>query len=459
METISAISTPIGVGGIGIVRLSGDTAVDIVDKIFVGRKRVKEMKGYTAAYGRIVDPESGEEISEVVVLVMRSPHSYTCEDVVEIDAMGGYFVLKRVLDLTLREGARLAEPGEFTKRAFLNGRIDLSQAEGVMNVISARSKAALRASNRQVSGYMGRKVKLLKDKLLNTVALIEVGNDYPEEDIPLVEVEEVRGVVEGAISEITRWIEDYREAKPLRDGVNMVIVGKPNVGKSSILNALLRKDRSIVTSVPGTTRDIVDDLLEMGGVVFRSVDTAGIRKTEDEVELLGVERSKLALRSADLVLFVVDASGGLDDDDRLVVEEIGSVFSGKVIGVYNKIDLGVRVDERELTALLDTRWVGISALTERGLDHLREVILQEILSSDFSYESEFAFATPRIVTLLNKSLESLYSAKASIDKNMPVDIVSIDLKEAASSLSEVVGDGEVGEDIIEAVFSSFCVGK
>jgi len=459
MDTISAISTPIGVGGIGIVRLSGKRAIEIADKIFVGRRKLKDMRGYTAAYGKVVDPLSGEEVSEVVVLVMRAPHSYTREDVVEIDALGGYLVLRRILDLTLMAGARLAGPGEFTKRAFLNGRIDLLQAEGVMNVISARSSAALRASNRQVEGYMGKRVRNLRDRLLDIIALIEVGNDYPEEDLPLVELGDVRKVISDAIIEITHWIEDYRGAKPLREGINMVIVGKPNVGKSSILNALLRKDRSIVTSMPGTTRDIVDDVLEMEGVVFRSVDTAGIRETSDEVELLGVQRSKAALRVADVVLFVVDASGELDRNDYLVAQEVKTVSSAKIIGVYNKIDIGVCLDSGELSTLLDVKWVGVSALTGKGLDSLKETILQYVLSPDFSYESEFAFATPRMIELLNRSLESLNFAKGSIDRNMPMDIISIDLKGVVDLLSEAVGDGKVTEDVIETIFSNFCVGK
>lgn len=454
-DTIAAISTPLGEGGIGIIRLSGKEAISIVNKIFKSPKGVNlsDVKTHTIHYGFIVDPLTRQRIDEVLVTVMRAPNTYTREDVVEINCHGGYLTLKRILELVLSQGARLAEPGEFTKRAFLRGRIDLSQAESVIDLIRAKTDQAQKIALEHLSGRLSEKINELRDSLMRVCAHVEAYIDFPEEDIDGLTEEEITQQINCLKEEIKKLIEGYEEGKIYREGLTTAIVGKPNVGKSSLLNALLMKDRAIVTEIPGTTRDIIEEYVNIKGIPLKIVDTAGIREAHDLVEAEGIKRSLKAVESAELVLLVIDSSRGID---RLDEEIINKVIHKKVIVVINKKD--IKSTEFHLPeSLKDKPAVEISALNAEGIEDLKELIFNTTISG--KYEKEGIVVTKlRHKLSLEKAFESLNNAYESFKKREPLEITAMFLREALNFLGQIVGVVTT-EEILNLIFSEFCIGK
>lgn len=456
-ETIAAISTPIGEGAIGIVRLSGPEAIAVVDELYRGRKPLAEAGSHTIHYGKIADSDSGQVIDEVMVSVMKKPNTFTREDVVEINCHGGLLSVRRVLGLVLDHGARLAEPGEFTKRAFLNGRIDLSQAEAVMDLIRAKTDRAMHAAMNQMEGYLSKHVHLLREQLLDILAAVEVNVDYPEYDD--AEIMTGRMLVERA-SAVGRRLSDLlataKQGRILREGLSTVIVGRPNVGKSSLLNRLANENKAIVTDVPGTTRDIIEEYINIHGIPVKLVDTAGIRETEDRVEKIGVARSRKVLKDADLILFVLNGNEPLGDEDRRLFQ---SIASGRVLIVVNKSDLPLRLDLDELKALAgEIPVVRISLLRESGIEEVEDKIAslffdRETLSGDATYVMD-----TRHIMLIKQAKAALDDAVHAAEAGFPVDIAQIDVKRAWQLLGEIVGD-TVSDRLIQELFSKFCLGK
>lgn len=449
-DTIAAISTPLGYSGIGIVRLSGRDAIRIADEVFCSpkKKTLKETPSHRMLYGHIVNPSTEEVIDEVLVSVMRAPYTYTREDVVEINCHGGPLVLRRLLELLLKSGARLAEPGEFTRRAFLNGRIDLSQAEAVLDVINAMTERAQMAAMEQLGGGLSKKIETLRDKLIELTAFVEAYIDFPEEDIEPLSLRDKALEISQALR---RLIEGSREGVVLREGLKCAIIGRPNVGKSSLLNALLQRDRAIVTEMPGTTRDIIEEYLDIDGLPVRIMDTAGIREASDIAEKEGVERSLKAMQGADLVLLILDGAEDLHDTDRQLIEESNSK---NTILVINKIDLPVRW---ELNESFDKPIVRVSALKGTGLEELRNRILDMALG-DKSSLGYGIVTNIRHVKALERALVGVDSFIEGLNKNLSPEFLSIELKEALDAIGEIIGI-TTPQDILNKIFSTFCIGK
>lgn len=452
-DTIAAISTPKGEGGIGIIRISGDKSFEILDKIFKPKNPNKDLGFYQFNYGFIHDGE--KVIDESMVVRMKAPKTYTCEDVVEINCHGGQFVTQKVLELVLKNGARHAEQGEFTKRAFMNGRIDLSQAEAVMDLIQGKTEKSISLSLDQLRGDLRDKINSFKKALLDITAHVNVVLDYPEEGIDDPLPVELRGNLEAVYEEATRLIESYDKGKKIKEGIKTVIVGKPNVGKSTLLNSLLREDRAIVTHVAGTTRDVIEEVINIKGIPLVLVDTAGIRQTDDIVENIGVEKSKEFIEKADLVLLVLDASRELEDEDREVINQINENHK-KVIVLLNKIDLERKIDLDEYNF---ENIVEISAQKNVGIEDMEEKIYSFIVDEKVEDSSEKLIITNvRHKTALEKTKDAIRNIFETIDMGLPMDLISVDLKEALDSLSEITGEIS-SEDILDHVFGNFCVGK
>ncbi|SEN99009.1 tRNA modification GTPase trmE [Terribacillus saccharophilus] len=455
-DTIAAISTPVGEGAIAIVRLSGAEAVEIAASLFDGKK-LTDVPSHTIHYGKLIDPTTKEVAEEVMVSVMKAPKTFTREDVVEINCHGGLVSVNRVLELALQEGARLAEPGEFTKRAFLNGRIDLSQAEAVMDLIRAKTDRAMNVALNQMEGRLSRLIQKLRQELLETVAHVEVNIDYPEYD----DVEEMSHNMmiektQYVYEEIEKLLEMAKQGKILREGLATAIIGRPNVGKSSLMNALVHENKAIVTEIAGTTRDIIEEYVNVRGVPLKLVDTAGIRETEDIVERIGVERSRQVLKQSDLILLVLNYGEALSDEDRQLFEAVSGL---DVIVIVNKTDLSQQIDLEEVRKLASGRPVITTALIEeKGIDELELAIKDtffagEIDGGDLSYISNV-----RHIQLLKQSLSSLREAMNGIEMQMPMDIVQIDVTRTWELLGEIIGD-TVHESLIDQLFSQFCLGK
>ena len=440
--TIAAISTAMSASGIGIVRISGENAMDVVAKIYRsknGKKDIRTVVSHTIHYGFIYDGE--EVVDEVLVMIMRGPHTYTGEDTVEIDCHGGVYAMKRVLETVLKNGAVIAEPGEFTKRAFLNGRLDLSQAEAVMDVIQAKNSMALKSSVEQLKGSVQRAVKEIRARLLHFDL-----TDYPQELQKIVEKESEN------ISELLKTADDGRM---IQEGIKTVILGKPNAGKSSLLNFLVGEDRAIVTEIAGTTRDILEEYISLNGITLRVIDTAGIRETEDVVEKIGVGKAKQMAENADLILYVVDSSLPLDDNDREIME----LLSGrKSIVIYNKTDLEAAVDIEELKEKTGSPVIPVSVVEETGISQLEDEIKRMFFHGELSFNDEVYITNARHKAALEESKESLKLVMDSIAMGMSEDFFSIDLMNAYESLGRIVGES-VGEDLVNEIFSKFCVGK
>ncbi len=455
-DTIAAIATAMAPSGIGIVRISGPEAVAVADRLYRGKKKEKtlaDMKSHTIHYGWIVEKE--QVLDEVLVMLMRGPHSYTGEDTVEIDCHGGVLAVKRVLEAVLHAGARIADPGEFTKRAFLNGRIDLSQAEAVMDVISAKSEYALQSSVSQLQGSVRRAVKEIREKLLYEIAFIESALDDPEHISLDGYPEKLEGIVQEEKRKIEKLLKSADDGKMLQEGIKTVILGKPNAGKSSLLNLLVGEEKAIVTDIAGTTRDVLEEQISLGGISLRMLDTAGIRSTADKVEQIGVERAKEHAKNADLILYVVDASVPLDENDGQIME----LLKGrKTILLLNKSDLETVISKEELTARIDAPVLNISAREETGLAELEALIKEMFFQGEISFNDEVYITNMRQKRALEEALESLKLVENSIAMGMPEDFFSIDLMNAYERLGSIIGEA-VGEDLVNEIFSKFCTGK
>jgi tRNA modification GTPase len=456
MDTIAAISTPLGEGGIAVIRVSGPDAVDIVNGVFSAKKSLAEVPSHTIHYGNIVDPESGERIDEVLVSVMRAPRSFTREDVVEVNCHGGIISVKKILDLLLSRGCRLAEPGEFTKRAFLNGRIDLAQAEAVIDLIRSKSDRAYSVAAKQAEGSLSRRVKELRQHLLELMAHIEVNIDYPEHDVEEMTNELIRSRCGEAIGKIDSLLKTAEQGKILREGIETVIVGRPNVGKSSLLNLLAHENKAIVTDIPGTTRDVIEEYVTVSGIPLRLLDTAGIRETADIVEKIGVERSKNALAQADLVLLVLNYNEPLHEDEISLLEQ---VKMRKVLVIVNKTDLPQRLDVDAVRRYIPAeQLVMMSIQREEGLDKLEEAISRMFYSGQMETADAAYVSNVRHIHLLKRARSHLQDALASAENGVPIDMIQIDIKNAWEALGEIIGDA-VGESLIDQIFSQFCLGK
>ena len=457
-DTIAAISTPPGEGGIGIVRISGEEAFEIADKVYkLGSKKLSNQETHTIHYGGIVDPKTTEQIDEVMVTVMREPKTYTREDVIEINCHGGVMAVNKVLQVVLASGARLAEPGEFTKRAFLNGRIDLSQAEAVMDVIRAKTDKAMHMAINQLDGNLSNLITRLRQDILETLAQVEVNIDYPEYD----DVEEMTSqlLIEKATTvkaHVNELLQTASQGKILRDGLTTAIIGRPNVGKSSLLNVLLKEEKAIVTDVPGTTRDVIEDFVSVKGVPLRLIDTAGIRETEDIVEKIGVERSRKALSEAELILLVFNQSEPLSEEDELLIQ---ATNDQKRIVILNKIDLGTKLDRNKLETLISGDGVvETSIVTAEGLDELEQHIADLFFSGQTAERDATYVSNVRHIALLEEAEESLANVIEGIEAGMPVDLVQMDMTHAWDLLGEITGES-VQDELITQLFSQFCLGK
>ena len=449
-DTIAAISTPLGEGGIGIVRLSGPEASPIVRALFRPYRREQELRSYRLHYGHIIDPANGAVVDEVLVSFMRAPHSYTRQDVVEINCHGGIVPLRQVLQLTLAAGARLAGPGEMTLRAFLNGRIDLAQAEAVLDIVQAKTNAALRVAVNQLTGHLSSQVRTLRARLVDVLAYLEATIDFVEDEIPFRDIGPDLAELE---AELTALLAEAQQGLIYRQGLRAAIVGRPNVGKSSLLNALLRVSRAIVTPIPGTTRDTLEESCNLQGIPLALVDTAGIRATEDLIGQLGVERSQQALAQADLVLLVVDGSEPLQDEDWEIARLIRT---RPALVVINKQDLIQRVDVEGF--LPQASRVHLSALTGEGLATLEQAIVDLVLSGRVLSSPTPLVSNPRHQALLQQAREGVRAAQATLAQGLPNDFVVIDLTEAVATLGQITGQ-TASEELLESIFANFCVGK
>ncbi|EZP74814.1 tRNA modification GTPase TrmE [Parageobacillus genomosp. 1] len=459
LDTIAAISTPMGEGAIAIVRLSGDEAIAIADRIFKSPsgKRLKDVPSHTIHYGYIVDPDNEKTVEEVMVSVMRAPKTFTREDVVEINCHGGLVSVNRVLQLVLANGARLAEPGEFTKRAFLNGRIDLSQAEAVIDLIRAKTDRAMTVALQQMEGRLSKLIRELRQTILETLAHVEVNIDYPEYDdveemTPRLLLEKAQYVRE----QIEKLLQTAQQGKILREGLATVIIGRPNVGKSSLLNALVHENKAIVTDIPGTTRDVIEEYVNVRGVPLRLIDTAGIRETEDIVERIGVERSRQMLKQADLILLVLNYHEPLTEEDERLFEMITGM---DFIVIVNKTDLPKNIDMDRVKQLADGRpIITTSLLNERGIEDLEKAISEMFFSGSVEAGDLTYVSNSRHIALLQQAKKAVEDAISGIEAGMPVDLVQIDLRRAWELLGEIIGD-TVHESLIDQLFSQFCLGK
>ena len=454
-DTIAAIATAMAGSGIGIVRISGEEAVSITDQIFhmPGGKKLSDMETHTIHYGHIRDGE--EVIDEVMVLLMRGPRSYTREDTVEIDCHGGILVTKKVLEAVLNAGARLAEPGEFTKRAFLNGRIDLSQAEAVIDIINAKNDYALKSSVNQLDGKLSEKIKNIREIILNNVAFIEAALDDPEHFDIDANVDNLKNDVENCLNNVDNLLKTCDNGRIMHDGVRTVILGKTNAGKSSLLNVLAREERAIVTDIEGTTRDTLEEMINLSGITLNLIDTAGIRKTDDVVESIGVNKAKKLAEIADLVIYVVDSSRVLDDNDYEIMELIKDK---KVLVILNKADLAQVTTAEDIKKIINCETVTISAKQETGIEELEETVKSMFFNGEVKFNEDVYITSTRHKELLKKVENSLKLVLDGIDNMVSEDFLTIDLMAAYENLGLIIGE-EIEDDLANRIFSKFCMGK
>jgi len=456
-DTIAAISTPFGESGIGIVRISGPLAEPIAQKIFKLKRKDSSLVSHHFNYGEIVDPQKGAPVDEVLIVLMKSPKTYTREDIAEIHCHGGYFILQKVLELVLQQGARLAQPGEFTKRAFLNGRIDLTQAEAVIDLIKAKTMAGLEIANQQRKGVLYQEMMSLKEGLIGHLALVEANIDFPEEEIEAISLRDMILNLSNMIRKLEEWVGSYEEGKIFREGISCAIIGKTNVGKSSLLNILLREERAIVTPIPGTTRDVIEEVLSIEGIPVRLMDTAGLRKPVDSVELEGVKRTRERVTDADFIVLTIDGSRALDEDDIEIFKEIGG--KNKVIAI-NKIDLPITVSLEELKSRFqEDPIISISALKNEGIDDLKRAIYTSLVHRDVRPSPGHVIVSNiRHKIALAQARNNLSNALQGLKEGISLEFIAFEMRSALEAFGEMVGE-TTPEEILNRIFEQFCIGK
>lgn len=458
MSTIAAISTAPGIGGIGIIRLSGESTFEIIDKIFKQKKcqDIHDIKGYTIKYGHIINPMNNQIIDEVLVSFFKKPHSYTTEDMCEINSHGGLIIMQKILEVCLKNGAEMAEAGEFTKKAFLNGRIDLSQAESIIDIINSKTEKETQASITQLNGFLSEKVNSIRKEITDIMVNIEVNIDYPEYDVEEVTENQTTNMLNHVKKSLEELEKTFYNGKIIKDGIKVAIIGKPNAGKSSLLNAILKEERAIVTEYAGTTRDTIEEFMNIDGIPLKMVDTAGIREAKDEVEKIGIEKSREMANNADLVIGIFDLTKELDIED----EEIIKILEGKKsIIVLNKIDLlkeDKKIDDRILK--LNKTIIKISALEKIGIEKLNEEIIRLFKINEINFDNEIIVTNVRHKNLISKALKNTKLALKSVEDGMPLDIIAIYIKEMLEDLGLITGEN-VSENIINEIFAKFCLGK
>lgn len=456
MSTIASISTAPGIGGIGIIRLSGEDTFKIIGKIFkpIKSQKIEEIKGYTIKYGHIVEDE--KIIDEVLVSYFKSPKSYTTEDMCEINSHGGNIIVKKILEICLKNGAELAEPGEFTKRAFLNGRIDLAQAESVIDVINAKSEKEAKSGIKQLEGYLSKEIKNIKQEILDVLVNIEVTIDYPEYDTPEVQEKEISNMLESIGAKLIKLESTFDNGKILKEGIKTAIIGKPNAGKSSLLNAILNENRAIVTNIEGTTRDTIEEFVTIKGIPLKLIDTAGIREAKDEVEKIGIQKSIQEVKDADLIIAIFDSSKEFTEEDLQILDLIKNK---KVIILLNKIDLNNIITEKdERLNCITKNIIKISALNKQGIEDIYEKIAEMFNLNDINLDNDILITNVRHKNIIIKASENVKKAKDALNLKMPIDIITIYIKEILEDLGEITGE-VVTEDVINEIFSKFCLGK
>lgn len=458
MSTIAAISTAPAIGGIGIVRMSGKDCFEVLEKIFKPKnpETIENIAGYRIKYGTIVNPETNRVVDEVLVSYFKCPKSYTAENMCEINSHGGIVVLREILELCLKNGAELAKPGEFTERAFLNGRIDLTQAEAIIDIINAKSTREAQESANQLEGYLSRKINEIREKIMDIMVKIEANIDYPEYDVEEVSNKDAENKLKEIENELIKLSKTFENGKILKEGVKIAIIGSPNAGKSSLLNSMLKEERAIVTDIAGTTRDIIEEQISIEGIPFKVIDTAGIRDAKDKIEQIGIEKSKKAANEADVILAVFDSSVPLNDEDR---EILNLLKHKKSIIVLNKTDLK-QIVNNECKEIQDvnTEVINISLKNKEGLEKIYESLVKMFNLNQINLDNELTITNIRHQELINKAIESTRMALNDLNNSMPIDIISINIKEILEHLGEITGDN-VSEDIIKSIFAKFCLGK
>lgn len=456
-DTIAAISTPLGEGGIGILRLSGSESIEIADKIVMlpKDKKLLQADSHQINLAHVVNPKTKEVLDEVLISVMKAPKTYTREDVVEINCHGGIIALQETLKAAVEAGARLAQPGEFTKRAFLNGRIDLAQAEAVIDIICSKTKEGLDVAMKQLGGGLSKKISEIRQQVISLLVQTEASIEFSEEDLEILPREEIQSQIRSLSKELKMLIASSETGKIYRDGVDVVIAGRPNVGKSSLMNALLREARAIVTSVPGTTRDIVEEIINLSGVPFKLRDTAGIRSSRDEVEKIGVELSHKAIEGADVVLAIFDSSEPLSAED---IEILNKTNNRRTIIVINKIDLPQKIDRKKIAKDSTSKQLAVSATEGTGLEELEKAMLDMVLSGQVTRGKDVIVANVRHQKALEKAKKNLDDALKGLSDGVPEEFISAVLRDVLDDLGEISGE-TVHENILEKIFSQFCIGK
>jgi tRNA modification GTPase len=456
-DTIAAISTPVGESGIGVVRISGSSAEAIAGKLFKPKREESSFISHHFHYGEIIDNQSGKAVDEVLIVVMKSPKTYTKEDIVEIHCHGGYVILQKVLELALMQGARMAHPGEFTRRAFLNGRIDLTQAEAVIDMIKAKTMVGLEIANRQLKGWLYGEMAQLKTRLVQHLALIEAHIDFSEEEIEPIPLKEMEQDIERMVQKLERWLASYEEGRIFREGISCAIIGKTNVGKSSLLNVLLKEERAIVTPIPGTTRDVIEEVLNIYGIPVRLIDTAGLRKPVDSIEQEGVRRAKERLGNSDFILLMLDGSRALDEDDKEIFEE---VKEKKRVVILNKDDLPHEISIDEVrNRFTDDPIVSISAIKGEGIDDLKKTIYTSLVQRDVGATPEHLIvANIRHKNALAEIRINLSNAMKGMEEGTSLEFIAFEIRSALEALGELVGE-TTAEEVLDRIFDQFCIGK
>ena len=455
MSTIVAISTAPAIGGIGIIRLSGEKTFEIIEKIFIpkNKQKIEEIKGNSIKYGHIVD--EGKTIDEVLVSYFKAPKSYTAEDMCEINSHGGILIARRILEICLKNGATLAEPGEFTKRAFLNGRIDLAQAESVIDIINAKTNKEVEASEKQLEGYLSSEISNIRKKIMDLMVDIEVSIDYPEYDVEEVTYSNAIKILEDIQNHLEKLSSSFENGKIIKDGIKLAIIGRPNAGKSSLLNEFLKEERAIVTDIEGTTRDTIEEQISISGIPFKIIDTAGIRESEDKIERIGIERSKKAAQNSDIILAIFDVSKPLNKED---FEIINFIKNKKAIIILNKIDLNENAETITELSNLGKDILKISVLEKKGIEQIYEKLTQMFNINEIDLDNGNVITNIRHKELIDCAKQNAKQSIIALKSNLPVDIIAINIKEILENLGKITGES-VSEDIIKEIFSKFCLGK